>query len=81
MDRKTAQLVDRLVDADSQTLITAYESRLQEMEDQKLFLSEKLAQTGQPTIPFQDAFRTAFDFLANPWNLWVQVALKTKGQC
>lgn len=32
-ERKVAQLVDRLVDADNQTLIKAYESRLQEMEN------------------------------------------------
>ena len=45
IDRKSNQLVDRLVDADSQPLITAYESRLKEMETQKLFLTEKLAET------------------------------------
>lgn len=77
-ERKVAQLVDRLVDADSQTLIKAYESRLQEMEDQKLFLAEQLSKTGQPTIPFRDAFRTAFDFLANPWNLWTSDRIEDK---
>ena len=75
---KSKQLVDRLVDADSKTLITAYETRLSEMEDQKRFLTEKLAKTGVPTTPFKDAFRTAFDFLANPWNLWASERIEDK---
>lgn len=78
IDRKSNQLVDRLVDADSQTLITAYESRLKEMETQKLFLTEKLAETGKPATPFSKSFRTAFDFLANPWNLWASDNIEDK---
>ena len=66
------------MDAESQTLITAYESRLKEMETQMLFLSEQLAETGKPTIPYSEAFRTAFGFLANPWNLWVSDHIEDK---
>ncbi len=49
IDRKSQQLVDRVIDADSETLITTYETRLREMEDQKTELSEiwsKLVKTG-----------------------------------
>lgn len=56
----------------------AYESRLDEMEEQKLFLTEQLAKTGQPVTPFSDAFRTAFDFLANHCNLWASDRLEDK---
>ena len=40
------------------------------MKAQKVLLTEQLSQIGKPNVPFADAFRTAFDFLANPWNLW-----------
>ena len=59
--------------------VTAYESRLKEMEEQKRLLSEQLAKTGHPTTPFTQAFRTAFDFLASPWNLWISDRLEGKG--
>ena len=29
-----------------------------------------MAENDQPRIPFREAYRTAFEFLANPWNLW-----------
>jgi site-specific DNA recombinase len=77
-DRKFQQLIDRLVDTDNQTLKGAYETRLKEIEEQKVFLAEKLAETGQPRTPFREAYRTAFDFLANPWNLWQSDRLEDK---
>ena len=48
------------------------------MEAQKLFLTEQLAETGKPATPFSEAFRTAFDFLANPCNLWVSDRIEDK---
>lgn len=79
LDRKTNQLVDRLVDTDSPTLVVAYESRVKEMEEQKLFLTGQLANTGKPVTPFADVFRSAFEFLANPWNIWISDRLEDKG--
>lgn len=48
--------------------------RLKEIEEQKAFLTEKLAERGQPRV----AYRAAFDFLANPWNLWPPDRLEDK---
>ncbi len=63
-------MIDRLVDTETPTLASAYEARLKEIEEQKVFLTEKLAESGKIRIPFREAYRTAIDFLANPWNLW-----------
>ena len=77
-DNKSAQLIDRLVDSDSNALIKAYEARLQDMERQKINLHEKLAQIGKPIAPFDKIYRTAFEFLANPRKLWVSSRLEDK---
>ena len=70
LDRKFNQTVDRILDTEDEVIRTAFETRLKDMKAQKVFLTEQLSQIGKPSVPFSDAFRTAFDFLANPWNLW-----------
>jgi site-specific DNA recombinase len=70
IDRKIEQLLDRIVDAESATVIKAYESRVQEFEQQKLLLAEKIGQCGKPLKDYDETFRTALDFLGNPQKLW-----------
>lgn len=77
-ETKSAQLIDRLVDADSAALIKAYEARLQDMERQKAIWQEKLTQTGNPKGSFKQIYRTAFEFLSNPWKLWGSNRLEDK---
>ena len=66
-----AALLDRVIEASSPTLIKAYEVRIQALERRKLDLTENLAHTGKPVRDFQASFRTAMEFLANPYKLWV----------
>ena len=70
IERKLAQVVDRLVEADSGAIVRAYEQKVDELERQKLILAEKIAQCGTPARDYQSTFQTALKFLANPWNLW-----------
>ena len=78
LERKSTQLLDRLIDTDSATLIKAYESRLEEMNAQKRFLGDQLAKIGVLQPGFKEIYRTAFDFLANPWKLWASERLEDK---
>jgi len=48
------------------------------MEKQKLILTEKLAQKGQPVRSFDETFRTAFIFLSNPQKIWHKGAFEQK---
>ena len=48
------------------------------MKAQKVFLTGQLSQIGKSNVPLTDAFRTAFDFLASPWNLWVSDRIEDK---
>jgi site-specific DNA recombinase len=63
--RKIDQPLDRIVETDGRTLITAYEARLKALEARKLELGEKIANSGRPMLGFEESFRTAMDFLGN----------------
>lgn len=51
-------------------MVTAYERRVRELEAQKAVAHEKIASCGRPLASFAETYRTALDFLANPWKLW-----------
>jgi len=69
-EKKIGQLLDRIVEAASDSLVRAYEKRVQDLELQKTIMQEKVASCGRPLKGFGETYRTAFDFLANPWLLW-----------
>ncbi|GLQ36782.1 hypothetical protein GCM10007908_04020 [Rhizobium albus] len=70
VEKKIEQLLDRVVEASSESVIRAYEKRIQDMETQKAVMRDKLANCGKPLKGFNETYRTAFDFLANPCKLW-----------
>ncbi len=78
INQKVSQILDRLIDADSQTLITAYEKRINDLEDQRLVLHEKIIKCGTALPDFDKTYRTAINFLANPHGLWVSDRLEDK---
>ena len=70
-DDDIAALLDRVIEVKSPTLVKAYEDRIQALDLRKLELTENLARSGKPVQDFQSSFRTAMEFLANPYKLWV----------
>jgi site-specific DNA recombinase len=70
IEKKVEQLLDRIVDAGSSAVVSAYEKRIRDLEAQKALLSERIAACGRPMQSFDETYRTAFHFLANPWKLW-----------
>ena len=78
IERKVKQLLDRIVEAESPTVISAYENRIAELESTKLLLKDKMARAAQPKRDFDESFRNALAFLASPWNLWNNGSLAEK---
>ena len=78
LDTSIEQLVDRVVETDSPALIKTYESRIQKMEAEKAELAEKVASCGRPLKSFDETFRTAMQFLANPCYLWQSDRIEDK---
>ena len=70
IDKQIAGLMERIVEASSHSVISAYEQRIGKLEQDKLILNERIVQAGKPQSPFEDSFRTAFEFLKSPVRLW-----------
>lgn len=70
IEKSIDQLMDRIVDADNDKLVKAYEERITRLETEKALITEKTANASRPAANFETAFRTAFELLSNPWKLW-----------
>ena len=57
--RKIDQLLERLVDAESASVIAAYERKIEELQSQKALLTEKIETVGKPRRSFSETYRTA----------------------
>lgn len=69
-ERKIERLMDRLVTTEDLDLVHAYEKQLRKLQAEKCLLTEKLEETDTNQASFDETYRTAFEFLANPCNLW-----------
>jgi site-specific DNA recombinase len=78
IDKKIALMLDRIVDAESRTVMSAFEKRVDELEGRKLLLEENISKCGKPVRSYDETFRTAMGFLANPWNLYASERLEDK---
>jgi len=76
IERKAEQFFDRITETDSPTLITAYEKKIRQLEEEKIKLDENIAKCGRPLQSFDETFRTAFSFLSNPQKLWASDRLE-----
>ncbi len=61
---------ERLINTDSNATIKALEARLDKLEKEKALITEDLAKTKPKPKDFDQSFRTAMEFLANPRKLW-----------
>ncbi|PHQ71098.1 MAG: recombinase [Sneathiella sp.] len=78
VDRDIEKLLDQLVEADSSTVIKAYERRINKLEEKKIEFEEKAAACALPARSFEATLRTALDFLSNPHKLWASERLQDK---
>jgi len=70
IEKQTENLLERIIDATSPTVINAYEAKIEALQNQKALMAEKLQNGGVPKGTFSDFIEPALIFLANPWNLW-----------
>lgn len=69
LDKKITKVVDRLVQATSDTIVAAYERELQKLEHEKRLLKEQQAGVLEPQKSFEESFKLAMALAANPWIL------------
>ncbi|GJL49739.1 MAG: resolvase [Nitrospirales bacterium] len=78
IERKVDQYLDRIIATEQTSVITAYENQINKLEEQKVALTEKVNNCGRPLQPFDETFRTAMTFLANPQKLWSSDRIEDK---
>lgn len=78
IEKSIDRLMDRIVDADNDRLVKAYEQRIARLETEKALIIEKTKNATQSTGTFDTAFRTALEFLSDPWKMWENGALSDR---
>lgn len=70
IDKPVGTLLARILDASNPTVIRSYESKVSDLERQKLILAEQTVRQAEPKGRFEDQPEPAMTFLANPCKLW-----------
>ena len=71
IEKQVEHYLDRIAgSANVPSVLAAYENRIRQLEERKLVIAEQIASSGHPLRSFEDALRTALNFLASPWKLW-----------
>ncbi len=78
IDEQIHELVDRILKTTSDTVLRAFEQKIESLEDQKRILAEKLARAPKPKRSFDEMFEHAMAFLASPWKLWASDRIEDK---
>ncbi len=69
-NRKIESMLDRIVEASAPSVISAYETRLQSLEREKIILSGRLENTVPPQGRLEECIELSLRFLSNPWNIY-----------
>ncbi len=78
IERQIEQLLDRVVEASSPAVISAYEQRIAKLEEEKIIMQERMENMGGPHHPFEQMFEHSMTFLSSPWKLWFSGNLALK---
>ena len=70
VQRKIAQVMDRLVESDDAGLVAAYEQQIRKLHAERIVLEERLAAPGKKLRSFDESYRTALSFVASPRKYW-----------
>lgn len=70
VEKQIEALLDRIVDAGSPSVITAYESRIDKLEREKLVLKDNAENGMQPQGHQIEFIEPALKFHSSPWNIY-----------
>ena len=70
IDKKIEILLDRIVERNNDTVVSAYEKHIDKLEREKMILAENLVNNSKPRHTFDEMFELSFRFLSNPCVLW-----------
>ncbi len=70
VNKQIEGLLDRIVEAKTASVVSAYEARIDKLERQKFILSERLENSVPPKGRLEDCIELALKFLSSPWNIY-----------
>ncbi len=70
IDKQTQNLLDRIVDAGSESVIKAYEARIDKLEREKIKFRDRAEKSVPTRRDLTEVIEPAVKFLSNPWNLY-----------
>ena len=77
-ERQITKLLDRIVEAPSNSVVARYETRIAELEREKHILSERAETEGKPIQSFESVFELALRFLSSLCSTWKNGTLEHK---
>ena len=78
LDKQIDDFLGRIVEAESPTVMKAFDKRIQELEKKKLLLAEQIELSAHPKTEFSNSLRSALEFLSNPQKLWDSPQIEDK---
>jgi len=75
-EKEVEKLLDRIVQANSESVVRAYEKRVATLERHALVMREKAEAVGEPTKSFDELFELGIAFLSSPAKLWASGKLE-----
>ena len=63
-------MLDRIVEANSASVVSAYETRIEKLERDKIVLQERIAKSIPPKGRLEDRIELSLKFLSSPCNIW-----------
>ena len=69
-DKEIAAVVDMAVNASSSVVLSAYEKKIENLQNEKLILQEKLQNPGKSGHSYSELFELSMRFLSSPCKVW-----------
>lgn len=69
-NHKIEGLLDRIVEANNASVVSAYEARISKLERDKITLQEKIDSTVPDKGRLEDCMELALRFLSSPWDIY-----------
>jgi len=70
VEKQIEDLLDRLIEAASPSVVKAYETRIEKLGRDKLVLAERASRTLPEKGRLEEFIELSVVLLANPWNIW-----------
>lgn len=70
VERQIEGLLDRVVEATSSSVVSAYEARIERLERDKIVLAERATTSVPPKGRLEDCIELAMRFLSSPWSIY-----------